>query len=71
METMLDLLFDLCGTALLRPLMWGIILPSSWVIATPVILFLALFQSDTYSRNVRASYRAIYEYWERLLVEAG
>ena len=51
---MLDLLFDLLGTALLRPLAWGIILPISWVIATPVILILALFQSETYSRNVRA-----------------
>ena len=68
---MLDLLFDVLGTALLRPLMWGIILPVSWVIATPVILVAALFQSETYGRNVQAGYRAIYEYWERLLTEAG
>lgn len=64
---MLDLLFDVLGTALLRPLMWGIILPISWVIATPIILVAALFQSETYGRNVQAGYRAIYEYWERLL----
>ena len=71
MELMLELLFDLLGTALLRPLAWGIALPISWVIATPVILVLALFQSETYSRNVQAGYLAVYEFWERLLMHAG
>lgn len=68
---MLELLFDLLGTALLRPLVWGIVLPLSWIVATPVILILALFQSETYSRNVRAGYLAVYEYWERLLMHTG
>lgn len=64
---MVELLIDLVIFAPLRLLMLMIALPISWMMATPVILVAALFQSDAYGRNVRAGYQAVYDFWDQLL----
>ena len=64
---MVDLLFNVLSFAPLRLLVLVIALPINCMIATPVILVAALFQSETYGRNVRAGYQSVYDFWDQLL----
>ena len=48
---------------LLRPLIYLVLLPVSWIVATPFILVFALFGYDSELENVASYYGKVTEMW--------
>jgi hypothetical protein len=61
---MSEVLLEIVGNGLGRALLWVILLPISWLLATPVILLIACLQAGPYRQNVRNGYRRVFEFWD-------
>jgi hypothetical protein len=63
MSVLLDLVFEVVGGVIWWILLHLILVPCIYVVATPLILIVALFGSGTYGDRVRSGYRAVQDFW--------
>lgn len=61
-ELVFELIFEVIGAVVWWILLHLILVPFIYIVASPIVLAVALFGSGTYGERVRSGYRAVQDF---------